>query len=421
MAQQSVENVVVVGGGVIGAMCAWYLSQSGYRVTIVDRDKFGAACSHGNCGYVSPSHVLPLPQPGAVRGAVGDLFRSNSPLCIRLKWSPSLWAWLWKFSRRCNQKDMLDAARGRSDLLQSSQDLFKQLVSKEQIECEWQEVGLLFVHLTKHHFEAYKTTNQLITDHFGVSAEPIAGADLSDFEPALKDGLGGGWYYRDDCHLRPDMLMASLRKKLEGRGARFIENMEVQKFVRDGQVCKAISGNGQQVSADAFVVASGAWSPFLNRELGCKFPIQPGKGYSLTMPRPKVVPKVPLIFEEHRVAITPMHTKYRIGSTMEFAGYDPTINKRRLQLLKDSASHYLREPYCAPVEEEWFGWRPMTWDGKPVIDRSPIMENVWVAAGHNMLGISMATGTGKLVTEMISGQQPHLDLNHYSLSRLKTG
>ena len=109
----------------------------------------------------------------------------------------------------------------------------------------------------------------------------------------------------------------------------------------------------------------------MNQHLGCRVPIQPGKGYSITMPRPAKCPTMPLIFEEHRVAITPMPSGYRIGSTMEFAGYDTTLNRRRLDMLRAGARLYLHEPDCEPVQEEWFGWRPMTYDGMPIIDRSP--------------------------------------------------
>ena len=126
-----------------------------------------------------------------------------------------------------------------------------------------------------------------------------------------------------------------------------------------------------------------------------------------------------MVLEEHRVAVTPMATKYRIGSMMEFVGYDSSISPDRLALLKKSTELYLRYPHCAPIEEEWFGWRPMTWDGKPTIDRSPRMKNVVVAAGHNMLGLSMATGTGKLVQQLIGGEVPEVELKHFSFSRLK--
>jgi D-amino-acid dehydrogenase len=146
-------------------------------------------------------------------------------------------------------------------------------------------------------------------------------------------------------------------------------------------------------------------------------PIQPGKGYSLTMPRPAACPKIPLIFPETRVAVTPFQSGYRLGSTMEFAGYDESIRPQRLQLLKDGVTDYLREPFCDPVQEEWFGWRPMTYDSVPIIDRSPKYENVVIAAGHNMLGLSMATATGKLVAEIIESRAPHIDPGPYRASR----
>jgi D-amino-acid dehydrogenase len=137
------------------------------------------------------------------------------------------------------------------------------------------------------------------------------------------------------------------------------------------------------------------------------------------MSRPSICPGIPMIFPETRVAVTPFRSGYRLGSTMEFAGYDATINLARLQLLKDGASPYLREPYCEPIEEEWFGWRPMTYDSLPIIDRSPLYENVTIAAGHNMLGLSMAPATGKLVAERLAGRAPHVDPAPYRLSRFR--
>jgi D-amino-acid dehydrogenase len=163
------------------------------------------------------------------------------------------------------------------------------------------------------------------------------------------------------------------------------------------------------IDADAFVVATGAWTPLLHRELGVRLPIQPGKGYSITMRRPSVCPRVPMILEECHVGITPLDTAYRIGSTMEFTGYDASLDQRRLAYLRRGAAEYLRESTAEPVEEEWCGSRPMTPDGIPYIDRSPRFDNVWLAAGHSMLGISMGTGTGRFVAELVSGRPPHLD------------
>src|SRR5262249_2641444 len=146
-------------------------------------------------------------------------------------------------------------------------------------------------------------------------------------------------------------------------------------------------------------------------------PIQPGKGYSLTTSRPTRCPTLPMIFEEHRVAVTPMHSGYRLGSMMEFVGYDASISPKRIGYLTHAAGLYLHDPVGEAVEEEWFGWRPMTPDGLPLIGPSPAMSNVCLAAGHNMLGLSMAPATGRLVAEMLDGREPHLDPRPYSPAR----
>ena len=165
-------------------------------------------------------------------------------------------------------------------------------------------------------------------------------------------------------------------------------------------------------------MATGALTPNFAREVGCAIPIQPGKGYSITMPRPALCPKTPMIFEQHRVAVTPFQSGYRIGSTMELAGYDTQINRTRLDLLKESAEIYLQDPYCDPVEMEWFGWRPLTYDDLPIIDFAPKWNNVLVAAGHGMLGLSMGMVSGKLVDELIRREKTHIDSNWVSFSRL---
>ncbi|MFT5301463.1 MAG: D-amino-acid dehydrogenase [Mariniblastus sp.] len=413
------DRVVIVGGGVIGAMCAWNLVEAGCQVTIVDRDKFGAGCSHGNCGYISPSHVLPLSQPGAITKTLKAMVKSNSPFRVKPRFEMSFVNWFWNFTRQCNQTDMLASGVGRHALLQSSKRLYQELIASQSIDCEWQERGLLFVFDDEKTFTNYGATDSLLREQFNVAATPYDGQQLLELEPAIKPGFGGAWHYEGDCHIRPDKLLAEMRVRLEQRGTQFVEDFSVQQFVRENGSAKTVLSNGQSIEADHFVVATGAMTPFLNAHLGMKIPIEPGKGYSLTMPTPTRMPKIPIIFEDSHVAITPMVSKYRIGSTMEFVGYDTSINRKRIDLLKTAAAKYLYEPYCEPVEEEWFGWRPMTWDGKPIIDRSPAMPNVWIAAGHNMLGLSMATGTGRLMRELMLGETPHIDPTHFSAARFK--
>jgi D-amino-acid dehydrogenase len=412
-------RVVVVGGGIIGTACAYYLSKAGWQVTLIDRGKHGSGCSHANCGFISPSHVLPLAAPGAAGHALRSMLRNDSPLYIRPRFDRSLWSWLWRFARRCNAHDMIESARGIQPLLASSRALYDELLREEPIECEWEARGMLFVCLHAAEMEHYAATNRLLTDSFNLSAKRLDGDALCKLEPALKPGLAGGWFYETDAHLRPDRLLSSWRRVLEARGVAICEDQEVIAFARaDGKV-HGVTTTREVLPAVAVVVATGAWTPLLDRELGCSIPIQPGKGYSITMSRPARCPSLPMIFEEHKVAITPMKSAYRIGSTMEFAGYDATLNRRRLDLLREAARHYLHEPFGPVVEEEWYGWRPMTYDSKPILDRSPTLANVYVAAGHNMLGLSMAPATGKLMAELVSGATPYLDMRPYAVSRFR--
>jgi D-amino-acid dehydrogenase len=392
-------KVVVVGCGVIGAACAHYLVRSGWAVEMIDRGAFGQGCSHANCGFVCPSHVLPLAAPGAVGQAFWALFQKDSPFSIKLRLDPALWGWLLRFARRCNRHDMLEAGRAIQALLQSSRALYQDLFATEPLDAEWETRGLLFVFRSPAAMEHYAHTDRLVREKFGLAAVRYEAAALPDLEPALKPGLAGAWYHAGDAHLRPDKLMTSWRRLLEARGVTVREHCEFKGLVRDGRLARGVATSAGTLPAEAVVIATGAWTPLLQRHLGCPVPIQPGKGYSITMARPGKCPARPLLFDEHRVAVTPLKSGYRLGSTMEFAGYDTTLNRRRLDLLRTGAAHYLQEPYGEPVYEEWYGWRPMTCDGKPIIGPSPALDNVFLAAGHNMLGLSMAPATGRLIAE----------------------
>jgi D-amino-acid dehydrogenase len=410
-------RLIVVGGGVIGAACAYHLARDGWKVVVLDREAFGRGCSHANCGYVCPSHVLPLAGPGAVASGLRALLTPNAPFRIRPRLDPALWSWLFRFLRRCNAADALDAGRGIHALLQSSRRLYEELLREEAIECEWEPRGLLIVFRSPQAFAHYAETADLLDRQFGVRSTRLAGAALTEREPALRPGLPGGWLYEGDAHLRPDRLMSELARVLGSRGVEIRENCEALSLASGNGRVRGVVVAGGEVEADAVVLATGAFAPQWSGALGHHVPVQPGKGYSITMPRPARCPVLPMIFEEDRVAVTPFRTGYRLGSTMELAGYDPSLPPRRLELLEAAARRYLLEPAGGAVEERWFGFRPMTPDSLPIIDRSRVFSNLWIAAGHNMLGLSMAPATGKLLAEMVGGRAPHLDPAPYRLSR----
>lgn len=412
------RHILVVGGGIVGLACAHYLRKDGCRVTVVDKGRIGGECSHGNCGFVSPSHVLPLAEPGAIGTGISALLRRNGALRIRPRLDANLWRWLLRFAKRCNREAMLQSAGAIHPLLRSSMLLYEELVRERVIDCEWQKRGMLFVYKTRAAFDNYRPTNDLLTREFNEPAQPLTGAELSEFEPALQENLAGAWYFENDAHLRPDKLLSTWRATLEQSGVTFLEQHTLERFGEEGgEVHTAITG-GRQVQADAFVVATGARTPLLADTLKRRIPIEPGKGYSITLPRPQTCPTHPMIFPERRVAVTPLESSLRLGSTMEFAGYDERIRTERLSLLTNGAAEYLRDfKDDGSFPDRWFGWRPMTYDSFPVIGRLPDFRNVYVATGHNMLGVSMAPATGRLISELINGRQTHLASAPYAVDR----
>ncbi|MDA1017603.1 MAG: FAD-dependent oxidoreductase [Planctomycetota bacterium] len=411
------RSAIVIGGGLIGCSSAWYLQQHGWHVTVLERDRIGSGASHGNCGFVCPSHALPLSGPGVVTKTLPSLFKSDAALSIPWRFDPSLWKWLFRFSRECSTERMLRTAVARNALLASSMRLYREFMASERVECEWQDRGLLLVYKSKRDFDNYGATAELLQREFSIPSTPYVGEDVQRLESTLRTGMAGGWHFTGDAHVRPDRLMSGLRSAIERNGAEVREHVEVNSLRIESNRLTAVETSAGSMTADLVVLATGAEAPRFAKPLGCRIPIQPGKGYSLTMPPLRNQPRIPMIFEEHHVAVTPMDSAFRVGSTMEFTGYDRTLNRRRLALLRRSAAEHLSEPLPEVVDEEWSGWRPMVYDGLPCIDRAPAASNVIVAAGNGMIGLATAPATGKLVAELASEEQPHLDPAPYSLAR----
>lgn len=411
------EHVVIVGCGVIGANAAYYLQRAGYRVTMIDQAGFGSGASHGNCGIVSPSYAMPLAQPGLLKKMLHDLLSADSPVKINLFAGPSLWWWLLKFQGRCRLDAMIESTHVRHELLQSSRELYDDLFANEPLHGEWEAPGGLYVCRTPESMAAMAKIDHFLAEQVNLPAVRYDGDAMLELEPALKPGLAGGWLYPGEGQLRPDVLMASWKTLLADRGVTILEHQKVTGFVVEQGRARAVQTAQGDLPADQVVVATGAWTPFLNTELGCSIPIQPGKGYSLTMHRPSHCPKIALHFSEDKVVATPHQSAYRLGSVMELVGYDSTIDPRRIQYLKDRAARYMHEPVGEPEIERWTGWRPMIYDDRPIIDFSPRLSNVLIAAGHAMLGLSMAPATGKLVAEMLTDETPHIDVEPFGLAR----
>ncbi|MEO1617868.1 MAG: FAD-binding oxidoreductase, partial [Planctomycetota bacterium] len=265
--------------------------------------------------------------------------------------------------------------------------------------------------------EEYAEMDRLLTEHFGVSAKRIDGNDLSQLDPGLKSGLAGAFHYTGDTSVRPDRLNQQWTTRLRERGVEFVEACELNSVEKEDSKVTCLKTSKGDLRADHYVFAMGAWSAHWAKQLDCPIPIQPGKGYSVTMKRPEPCVKHPMLFPEHKVGVSPFDGGFRLGSMMEFVGYDETISPHRIQQLRDSARHYLKASVDGEAEEKWFGWRPMTWDSLPIIGPAPKLQNAMLATGHNMLGLSLAPATGRLVSEMLTGASTQIDPQPFAPKR----
>ena len=411
------ERVAIVGGGIVGIACAHNLSRAGYAVTVIDQDRIGSGCSHGNCGHICASHVLPLNEPANLLAAFGSLVNPRAPFRVKPQWRPELLHWFWEFARRCNHRHRLSAGSAMKSILDASIREYEALFEVPEFEAQWQPLGMLYVLRTRRGMDRFAAQDAMLRDTFGVAARRIEGGELPEFDPALRPGLAGGFLYEGDAFLRPDALTGNWSRWLASRGVRFEEGRRVHGVeTTAGDITRLLTHTGE-VTADHYVFASGAWSPAVAAKLRCRVPIEPGKGYSITTTRPGTCPRHAMMFAEHRVAATPFNDGLRLGSMMEFAGFDATVPPRRIRQLTDSARHYLHEPTGDEVLETWCGWRPMTWDSLPVIGAVPGLENGVLATGHHMLGVTMAPATGRLVAEIIGERPTHIDPTPFSPAR----
>ncbi|MEO1245265.1 MAG: FAD-dependent oxidoreductase [Pseudomonadota bacterium] len=410
-------SVVVTGGGIVGLACAHYLTSAGFAVTVIDRSGIGQGCSHGNCGYVCPSHVLPLTEPGAWLDGIRSLFRPESAFRIKPQLRLDIYRWLFEFARRCTHDRMLEAGHRLQPLLESSMAEYKKLFDSTALAGEWKEHGLLYVFETDAGFAGFERTDALLTNTYGLAARRIEGDELPEFDAALKDGLAGAYFYDGDASVRSDRLIREWRSELTNSGVEFIENCRLERVSKSAGRIEALQTVKGELTADYYVFAAGAWSSELAAELDCRIPVEPGKGYSLTIRKPDCCPAHPMLFPEHRVGVTPFDESYRIGSMMEFVGFDSSIPERRITQLKDSARPYLKTPVDGGIEETWYGWRPMTWDSLPIIGRVPRLGNGLLATGHNMLGLTLAPATGRLIAELVCERATHIAVDAFSPAR----
>jgi D-amino-acid dehydrogenase len=404
-------NVNVIGAGIVGLSCAYFLLADGHRVTVLDRDPAGDKASFGNASAIGFSEVVPASVPGLVWRVPRWLFDPLGPLSLRPAHLPALLPWLVRFVRAGRHDEVERITAALAALMHPAYDDFLPLLDRLGIADQLHRVGAMSVYETETGFETDRAEWDL-KRRYGIMAEEISGEEARTREPALGPIVKRGvltpqWAYFDD----PKVVVDRLREWLQSQGVGIVRSEAVA--IEDNVVRDA---DGRRHQCDALVIAAGAWSARLVRSIGDRVLLESERGYNTTLPNPGVSLNAEVIFAERKFVATPLAMGLRIGGAAEFAGLDAPPNFARSKALARLAKRYL--PNLNPAGgTEWMGHRPTTPDSLPVIGPSPRRPNVFYAFGHSHTGLTLGPTTGRLIAELISGRPPSLDLSPFSIAR----
>ena len=406
------HDVLVVGGGVLGVCTAYFLAETGRSVLLVDREDICAGSSYGNAGLIVPSHSVPFAQPGVVGQALRWMFNPESPFYIRPRLDLALLTWLWRFRGAANARHRDRTMPVLRDLIVKSQEIYRSLSAMDDMEFGYEEKGILHLFNTEEGLEEGRHEAEVL-GAIDIETTVLGRREVVDRLGGLNATVVGAVFYPQDAHLTPARFVHALAARFQAMGGTVLAPAEVQGFEMDGRRIIGVNTSMGTLEADEVVLASGSWTPLLARELGIRALIQAAKGYSITFRRPDGIPEIPFICGESRVAVTPMGDTIRFAGTLELAGIDLSINQRRVDAILRAPVAYVSEVDARDMErmEVWAGLRPLTPDGLALLGRSPRHDNLTLAAGHSMIGMSSGPASAKLVTQVITGEEPFMDMS----------
>lgn len=409
------HRVAILGAGVVGLTTALHCARRGLRVVVVERKpRRRDGCSFGNAGLVVPSHFVPLAAPGMVAQGLKWMWRPDSPFYIKPRLDADLAAWGLRFWRASTRRRVEAAAPLLRDLSFLSRQGFEDI----GLDVGLVRRGLLMLCKSSRAMDeeahAAETARRL-----GIPAEILDARGLAALDPGATMDVIGGVHFPKDCHLPPGRYLATVEAELERLGVELIWETEISGAITEGRRMRALQTSRGEVAADEFVLCAGVWSGGLGRSLGLKLPMQAGKGYSLTIEAPRQLPLISSICVEARIAVTPMDGALRVGGTMELAGLDESVSPRRVRAITREFARYFpsfTEGDFAGIEP-WAGLRPVSPDGLPYLGRPQRWDNLVVATGHAMLGLSLAPATARLVADLLTGATPPVDISLLSPDR----
>jgi D-amino-acid dehydrogenase len=376
---------------------------------LVERAAIGArtASSWGNGGWIAPAQAGPLPEPGLTIYGVRALLRVDSALYVRPTYLPRLTPWLLRFWTYCNQRDH---DRGTAALALLGRRCFELVdaMAADGVAFDVWKLGMICA--TGQPEAARKALRRLEPMRkFGYELpDDILDEDeIRALEPSLNDRVKAGFHLEAQWNVKAGTLVDGLGARLREMGVEILEGAEVVEIDHDGSSVRALRTGAGDVTGDHFVLAAGSWTTPLAAKLGLSIPMEPGKGYSFLL-RPKVMPRHGILFADIHAGATPLGDRIRIGGTMEFSGYDLSIDRQRIENLFELARDYV-DLETPDYEEPWAGLRPMVVDGLPIVDRAQPFTNAYLATGYSMLGMTIAAPAAEALADLIrSGERPEL-------------
>ncbi len=411
-------KVVIIGGGIIGLSCAYYLQKSGHAIKIIDNGDMKDGASYGNAGHIVPSHFVPLASPGIVAQGLKWMLNAASPFYIKPRLNADLIRWGFTFWRKSNEKTMQENIPHLQKLLAFSRDLFTDMKNELGNHFFMKENGILIVYKTAES-EKHEKDLTVLASAMGMEYEILTAQQVQELESSTTIDVRGGIRYKADAHLHPGLFTTALKDHLINKGVKIITETSVTGFERSGNNISAVITKKEKINADEIIFANGAWLSDLSKKLGIHILMQAGKGYSITYENFKPQLQYPAILVDHRVVTTPICNDLRLAGTMEINSPGSPIMPKRVKAIVESVKKYYPDLDLPFTDEQkvWSGLRPLSPDGLPYIGRHSKYSNLIIAGGHAMLGLSLATGTGKLVQEIIDQQPLSIPIKAFDVER----
>ena len=416
-------RILVLGSGVIGTTSAYYLARAGHQVTVIDRQKGpGLETSYANAGEVSPGYSAPWAGPGVPLKAIQWMLMQHSPLVIWPMLDPAMWRWGASMLRNCTEARYARNKGRMVRLAEYSRDCLRQLRAETGIQYDQRTQGTLQLFRTQKQLDGTAKDIEILKQ-YGVPYELLDRPGYIAVEPALaqvQEKFVGGLRLPGDETGDCFKFTSRLAALAEGLGVKFRHGVTIRGIASNSAHITGVDTDQGLQSADAYLVALGSYSPLLLRPIGIRLPVYPVKGYSITVPIEDASqsPESTIMDETHKVAVTRLGDRIRVGGTAELAGYSLALREARRKTLNHVLTDLFPRAGNVARGEFWTGLRPMTPDGTPVVGGSPY-PNLYLATGHGTLGWTMAAGTGRVMADLISGKPTEISLDGLTVERYR--